>query len=37
LDDIVGAIAASASSRIAHRKQAEREKERGEESLDSER
>ncbi|WP_342426971.1 phosphatidylglycerophosphatase A [Paenibacillus sp. FSL L8-0158] len=32
LDDIVGAIAASASSRIAHRKQAEREQELGEES-----
>ncbi|WP_151736596.1 phosphatidylglycerophosphatase A family protein ['Paenibacillus yunnanensis' Narsing Rao et al. 2020] len=29
LDDIVGAIAAAASSRIAHRKQAEREKELG--------
>jgi len=29
LDDIVGAVAASASSRIAHRKQAEREKELG--------
>lgn len=29
LDDIVGAIAASASSRIAHRKQAEREQELG--------
>lgn len=29
LDDIVGAIAASASSRIAHRKQAERERELG--------
>lgn len=37
LDDIVGAIAASASSRIAHRKQAEREKARGEETLDNER
>ncbi|MNS04383.1 Phosphatidylglycerophosphatase A [compost metagenome] len=34
LDDIVGAIAASASSRIAHRKQAEREIEKGEESID---
>ncbi|WP_068615655.1 MULTISPECIES: phosphatidylglycerophosphatase A [Paenibacillus] len=34
LDDIVGAIAASASSRIAHRKQAEREIEKGEESAD---
>ncbi|UQZ33189.1 phosphatidylglycerophosphatase A [Paenibacillus sp. PK3_47] len=30
LDDIVGAVAAAASSRIAHRKQAEREKELGE-------
>ncbi|MNE82878.1 Phosphatidylglycerophosphatase A [compost metagenome] len=29
LDDIVGAIAAAASSRIAHRKQAEREQELG--------
>lgn len=29
LDDIVGAVAASASSRIAHRKQAEREEELG--------
>lgn len=29
LDDIVGAVAASASSRIAHRKQAEREQELG--------
>lgn len=29
LDDIVGAIAAAASSRIAHRKQAEREEEMG--------
>lgn len=37
LDDIVGAIAASASSRIAHRKQAEREIERGEETMDGER
>ncbi|WP_178075706.1 phosphatidylglycerophosphatase A family protein [Paenibacillus oralis] len=37
LDDIVGAIAASASSRIAHRKQAEREREQGEEALDDER
>lgn len=37
LDDIVGAVAASASSRIAHRKQAEREKEKGEETLDAER
>lgn len=37
LDDIVGAIAASASSRIAHRKQAEREKERGEETMDTDR
>lgn len=33
LDDIVGAIAASASSRIAHRKQAERERELGEDTL----
>lgn len=33
LDDIVGAIAASASSRIAHRKQAEREKQLGQESV----
>lgn len=33
LDDIVGAVAASASSRIAHRKQAEREQEQGEETL----
>lgn len=30
LDDIVGAIAAAAASRIAHRKQAEREEARGE-------
>ncbi|AWB45787.1 phosphatidylglycerophosphatase A [Paenibacillus sp. CAA11] len=37
LDDIVGAVAASASSRIAHRKQAEREKARGEDTLDAER
>nr|WP_110934527.1 phosphatidylglycerophosphatase A [Paenibacillus bouchesdurhonensis] len=37
LDDIVGAIAASASSRIAHRKQAEREKERGEDTMDTDR
>jgi phosphatidylglycerophosphatase A len=35
LDDIVGAVAAAASSRIAHRKQAEREEERGEESVDT--
>lgn len=35
LDDIVGAVAAAASSRIAHRKQAEREQERGEESVDT--
>ncbi|GIO38881.1 phosphatidylglycerophosphatase A [Paenibacillus antibioticophila] len=33
LDDIVGAVAASASSRIAHRKQAEREQEQGEDTL----
>jgi len=33
LDDIVGAVAASASSRIAHRKQTEREMEQGEETL----
>ena len=33
LDDIVGAVAASASSRIAHRKQAEREKALGEDSV----
>ncbi|WP_018752294.1 phosphatidylglycerophosphatase A [Paenibacillus sanguinis] len=37
LDDIVGAIAASASSRIAHRKQAEREIEHGEETTDNDR
>ncbi|WP_019638511.1 phosphatidylglycerophosphatase A [Paenibacillus fonticola] len=37
LDDIVGAIAASASSRIAHRKQAEREKQHGEDTTDSDR
>lgn len=37
LDDIVGAIAASASSRIAHRKQAEREIESGEETMDTDR
>lgn len=37
LDDIVGAIAASASSRIAHRKQAEREIERGEETTNEDR
>lgn len=34
LDDIVGAIAASASSRIAHRKQAERERDNGEEFIE---
>lgn len=34
LDDIVGAVAASASSRIAHRKQAEREVEIGEDVAD---
>jgi phosphatidylglycerophosphatase A len=34
LDDIVGAIAASASSRIAHRKQAEREDPMAEEDLE---
>lgn len=33
LDDIVGAIAAAASSRIAHRMQTDREKERGEDTL----
>ncbi|MNI24837.1 Phosphatidylglycerophosphatase A [compost metagenome] len=33
LDDIVGAVAASASSRIAHRKQTDRERERGEDTL----
>ncbi|MFD1137712.1 phosphatidylglycerophosphatase A family protein [Paenibacillus urinalis] len=33
LDDIVGAVAASASSRIAHRKQAEREAELGDEPV----
>lgn len=33
LDDIVGAVAASAASRIAHRKQTEREQEQGEETL----
>ncbi|MNC79140.1 hypothetical protein D3C75_1315420 [compost metagenome] len=33
LDDIVGAVAASASSRIAHRKQTDREQERGEDTL----
>lgn len=33
LDDIVGAVAASASSRIAHRKQAAREQEQGEDTL----
>ncbi|MCM3746759.1 phosphatidylglycerophosphatase A [Paenibacillus pasadenensis] len=34
LDDIVGAIAAAAASRIAHRKQAEREEARGERGED---
>ncbi|GGA36118.1 phosphatidylglycerophosphatase A family protein [Paenibacillus physcomitrellae] len=35
LDDIVGAVAAAASSRIAHRKQAEREQASGEDSVDT--